>query len=129
RVAESGNQVSPVLLGIEVEEVMVDLDPVPDELDRIAVLHPVVMDAEGPAALRHRAAGMLGNRDRPMKYIVVDLHVLVVLEGELDRESDFDRIVVDPAALPLPPFHSIKLIGLALLCAYETVVRDLRVGH
>ena len=66
-------RVAVVLLRVEVEQVVVDLDAVADELDRVAVLEPVVVDVEGCAALRHRPAGVLGDRDGAVADVVVDL--------------------------------------------------------
>ena len=128
-LAEAGDQVAAVFPDIEIEEVVVDLDAVAGELDRVAGGQVVVVDVEGAAALRDRPAGVLRDRDRAVADVVVDLHVLVVLEGEFDREVHLDRVVVDPAALPLAHLDPVELVLLVHLGAQEAVVGDLAVLH
>ena len=72
-----------------------------DPVDGVTVAEPVVVEVEGLPALGDRAARVLGDRDRPLEDIVVDLHILVVFEGELDGEVHLDRVVVDPASFSL----------------------------
>ena len=61
--------------------------------------------------------------------VVVHLHVLVVLEGELHREVHAEGVVMNAAARPLSAFEAVELVGLARLRADEAVVGDFAITH
>ena len=127
--SEAGDQIAVVFSGVEVEEVVIDFDAVSDELNRVGVTHPVVVDVESSAARWDRAAGMLRDRDGAVTDVVVYLYVLVILEWELHREVDLDRIVVDPTAFCLTDLDAVELILLLGLGSGKAVVRDFTVFH
>ncbi|MCR9209932.1 MAG: hypothetical protein NXI28_17010, partial [bacterium] len=108
--AESGYQISMVFGWVEVEQVVVNLDSIANKFDRVTVSEIVVVDVKRAAAFWHRPTCVFWNGDRPMANVVINLHVLVVLERELHREVDFDRIVVNSTSLCLAAFDPVELI-------------------
>ena len=60
------------MFGVEVEEIVIDLDAVADELDGVGVAEPVVVDVEGAAAFGDGAAGVFGDGDGGVEDVVVD---------------------------------------------------------
>ena len=87
------------------------------------------MDMERATAFGHCSASRLRDRDRASANIVVDLHVLIVLERELHREICGNRVVMNAAPSPLPHLDAIKLLCRALPSANEAVVEDFTIAH
>ena len=73
------------------------------------------------------AAFMLRQRQRAMADVVVDFHVLIVFEWQLDGEVHRNSVVMDAAVFKLAALDSIVPVALAHLSAREAVVVYLRI--
>ena len=78
RFAEAGNQIADILFSVKVEQIMIDLNAVAHDLNRVTMSKVVVMNSKGAAAFGHGAASVFRNGDRPVADVVVDLDVFVV---------------------------------------------------
>lgn len=83
-----------VLVGGEIEEVVIDLDAISDELDGVGVEHEVMVDVEGFSAFRNGPTGVFRNGEGAVADVVIDFVVLVVFEGKFHGEIDLDSVVV-----------------------------------
>ena len=110
RLSKARDQIAMILGRIEIKEVVVNFDAITDELDRVSVAQPVVVQMKCLAAFGDRTARMFGKRNRSVANVVIDFDVFVVLERELDREVYFDRVVMHMTAFPLAAFYSVKLV-------------------
>ena len=62
-LSEAGYKIATILLSVEVEQVVVDLDPVADEFDGVSAGQVVVVNVKGASALGNRAPGVLRDRN------------------------------------------------------------------
>ena len=88
-----------ILLRIEVKQIVIDLNSVPDEFDGIAVAEVVVVNVERSTAFGNGTACMLRNRDCAVANVMVDLDVFV----------DSARVVPSHACNFPPAFTHLQL--------------------
>ena len=55
-IAKGADEIAPVLGGIEIEKIVVDLHAIADKLDGVAIAKIVVMDVKSAPAFRHGTA-------------------------------------------------------------------------
>lgn len=121
------DEIATILLRVKIEEVVVNCRAIAHVFDGVSVLEIVVVNVEGRATCRDRSASVLGDGDGTVADVVVDLYVLVVFKGELDREIGFDGVMMYTDSLCLPAFDALVVeVGLRL-CIEKTVVEDLAV--
>ncbi len=82
-IPKCSNEIPVIVFWVEIETIVIDLHPIANKLDRVAIPHPVVMDVECTTTLGYDPSRILGDGDGPNANVVVDLVVFVVLEWEL----------------------------------------------
>ena len=129
RATKAGDQVSTVVLHVEIKEVVIDLHAISNELNGVTCREVVVVDVIGDAAFGDVSASMFRNGDDAVKDVVVDLETVGAFERKFDREIHTDGIVMNeytPSPAPLDP---VVTVLPARLGPGDAVVSDLAVGH
>ena len=119
-VAEGDEEVSAVVGGVDVEEVVIDFQTGPRPLDAVCLGQIVVVKAEAVAGrdgigdAGRDAAAELGDADDAVEIVVIDGDAGIVLERQLDGETGQDRVVVDPRVAKLSTFDAEHVTAVGL---------------